>query len=163
MGGTFAAGSRSSVARLTQKRNRTCDELVVDKIRGRAILPSSLSPITDRDRDGPQVYCPPDTLVGRRVNILARAEFPWSAEGRALQAPSDMQQRATGQGKASSLEMQGFCFLGLLPTERHAAAGGLDLRVGNPSQPQPQTPAKYRTAVPPLPFRGGGRYGTAAR
>jgi putative ABC transport system substrate-binding protein len=37
--------------------------------------------------------------------------------------------------------MQGFCFLGLLPTERHAAAGGLDLRVGNPSQPQPQTPA----------------------
>src|SRR5215471_11701490 len=76
MGGTFAAGSRSSVARLTQKRNRTCDELVVDKIRGRAILPSSLSPITDRDRDGPQVYCPPDTLVGRRVNILARAGIP---------------------------------------------------------------------------------------
>jgi hypothetical protein len=52
----------------------TCDELVVDKIGGRAILPSSLSPTTDRDRGGPQwPIVPPDNLVGRRVNILASA------------------------------------------------------------------------------------------
>jgi hypothetical protein len=37
------------------KRNRTCDELVVDRMRGRAMLPSSLSYQPIGDRGGPQV------------------------------------------------------------------------------------------------------------